>query len=96
MPVSGMPMMRSGVIDGVDKQSGVMMSRLKYATLAFMLSGCAAQLLSAGERTLVIKTRSDDVESAQTLADSECKKRGLHARLSIKASPEKYIFDCIE
>ncbi len=77
------------------------MSRLLYATLAFVLSGCAtevssAQVLSAGERTLVIKTRSDDVVSAQALADSECNKRGLRARLSIKASPVKYIFDCID
>ena len=73
------------------------MSRLIYATLAVVLSGCAAQVLSAGERTLVIRTRSgDDVASAQALADSECNKRGLRARLSIKASPVKYIFDCID
>jgi len=77
------------------------MSRLKCAALAFVLSGCAAQaisaqVLSAGERTLVIKTPSDDVVSAQALADSECNKRGLRARLSIKASPVKYIFDCID
>jgi hypothetical protein len=72
------------------------MLKLKYAVLALVLSGCAAQVLSAGERTVVIKARSNDVGSAQALAEAECSKRGLHARLSIKASPDKYVFDCIE
>jgi hypothetical protein len=72
------------------------MIKLKYVVLVLMLSGCAAQVLSAGERTVVIKARSDDVASAQALAETECSKHGLHARLSIQASPVKYVFDCIE
>lgn len=72
------------------------MLKLKYAVLALVLSGCAAQVLSAGERTVVIKARSNDDAGAIALAETECNKRGLHARLSIQASPVKYVFDCIE
>jgi hypothetical protein len=72
------------------------MTKLKYLVLALILSGCAAQVLSAGERTVVIQTRSNDITSAQDLAETVCRKRGLHARLSIKVSPVKYVFDCIE
>jgi len=72
------------------------MIKLEYVVLSFVLSGCATQVLSAGERTVVIKARSNDDASAQSLAEKECSKRGLHARLSIKASPIKYVFDCIE
>ena len=72
------------------------MIRLVYFILTLILSGCAAQVLSAGERTVVIQTRSDDITSAHDLADTVCGKRGLHAQLSIKVSPVKYVFDCIE
>jgi len=73
------------------------MLKLKYAVLALVLSGCATtQVLSAGERTVVIKAPSNDEASATKLAETECNKRGLHAQLSIKASPVKYVFDCIE
>jgi hypothetical protein len=72
------------------------MIKLEYLAMILVLSGCAAQVLSEGERTVVIKARSDDVASAQALAEAECNKRGLHARLSIKVSPEKFVFDCIE
>ncbi len=72
------------------------MLKLGYLVLALLLSGCAAQVLSAGERTVVIKARGNDVAGATALAETECNKRGLHAQLSIKASPEKYVYDCIE
>lgn len=73
------------------------MFKLKYAVLVLVLSGCAtAEVLSAGERTVVIKAQSNDDASAIALAETECNKRGFHARLSIKASPVKYVFDCIE
>jgi hypothetical protein len=72
------------------------MIKLKYFAMVLLLTGCAAQVVSAGERTVVIKTRSDDIASAQELAESVCNKRGLHARVSIKVSPVKYVFDCVE
>lgn len=72
------------------------MVKLEHFAMAFLLIGCAAQVVSAGERTVVIKTRSDDIASAQALAEAVCNKRGLHARLSIKVSPVKYVFDCVE
>jgi len=72
------------------------MDNLKSLALALVLVGCAAQVVSEGERTVVIKTRSNDIASAQTLAEAKCNKRGLHARLSIKVSPVKYVFDCVE
>ena len=72
------------------------MIRFEYFVWVLLLSGCATQVLSAGERTVVIKTKSNDIASAQDLAETVCRKRGLHARLSIKVSPVKYVFDCIE
>ena len=70
--------------------------KLEYLVLALILSGCAAQVSSAGERTVVIRARNNDIASAQDLAETVCSKRRLHARLSIKVSPVKYVFDCIE
>ena len=72
------------------------MLKLGHLALVLLLSGCAARVLSEGERTVVIKTRSDDVASAQALAENVCSKRGLHARFSIKVSSVKYVFDCVE
>ena len=72
------------------------MIRFGFLVFALLLPGCAARVLSEGERTVVIETRSDDIAGAQALADSVCSKHGLHARLSIKVSAVKYVFDCIE
>jgi len=52
------------------------------------------EVLSSGERTIVIQSGNE--ESATSLAEKECMKRGRHARLSIKPSSLKYVFDCIK
>lgn len=60
-----------------------------------LLSGCAAEVISSSERTVVVKASVQAVAQAQALADTECKKRNAFARLSGKATPNQYVFDCV-
>jgi len=68
---------------------------MKIVMLAFLLSGCAAQVISSSPKTVVVKARIQDVAQAQDLATTECKKQGLSARLAMKATDNQYVFDCI-
>lgn len=68
----------------------------KVLLLACVLfSGCAAKVLSSTERTVIVQARIQDVADAQEVANSECKKRGLYARLSGKATTNQFVFDCV-
>lgn len=60
-----------------------------------LMSGCAAQVVSSNERSVVVQAGARDAGSAQALADVECKKVGRFARLSIKATHNQYVYDCI-
>ena len=60
-----------------------------------LMSGCAAQVISSSERSVVVKARIQDVAEAQALADAECKKRGMLARLSNKMTANQFLFDCV-
>lgn len=71
------------------------MKIIAVAALAAVLVGCAAQVISSSERTVVVKARIQDVAEAQALADTECKKRGTLAKLSGKMSINQYVFDCV-
>jgi hypothetical protein len=59
------------------------------------LSGCAAQVMSATDRSVVVKARIQDVADAQQLAEAECAKSGRKARLSGKLTQNQYVFDCV-
>lgn len=61
-----------------------------------LISGCAAQVISSSERSVMVKARVQDVAEAQALADAECKKHGRFARLSMKASANQFVYDCVE
>ena len=63
--------------------------------MCLLLSGCAAEVLSSSERTVVVKARTQDAAQAQALATAECKKHGLFARLSMKTEAHQYVFDCV-
>lgn len=63
--------------------------------VCILMAGCAAEVISSGERTVVVKARLQDVAQAQALADTECKKRNLFAKLSGKAALNQYVFDCV-
>lgn len=63
------------------------------------LVGCAVQVTSAGGRTVIVRAGIPDigVEKALSLAQSECKKQGLSARVQsvTSATTDRYIFECV-
>jgi outer membrane biogenesis lipoprotein LolB len=67
------------------------------AIASFILTGCAARLVSTSPRTVVISAGSAQVQEAQDLADKECAKHGRLARLVGKLSPPSshFTFDCV-
>jgi hypothetical protein len=67
---------------------------------AVVLGGCAAQVTSAGPRTVIVDAGkpATSAANAQALADAECKKHGRYA--SMKGRPDytsnDYVFDCVQ
>ena len=72
---------------------------LLVLVLVFLTSGCAAQVTSSTPGTVVVRASVPDtgVEKALELAEAECAKRNLSARVRSVTSPttDRYIFDCI-
>lgn len=60
-----------------------------------LMTGCAAELISANEKTIIVQARRQDVANAQDIAETECQKRGLHARLTSKPASNQFGFDCV-
>lgn len=62
-------------------------------------AGCATQVTSATDRTVIVRAGFPDmgVEKALLAADAECQKRGLSARVQQVTSPttDRYIFECM-
>ena len=80
------------------------MKKRNYLVVAFSavtMLGCSTQptVTSSSEGTVVIKSGIPDagVEQALPLAEAECKKYGLKARLQSLTSPttDRYIFACV-
>ena len=63
------------------------------------MAGCAAQVTSSTPSTVIVRASVPDtgVEKALELAEAECAKRKLSARVHSVTSPntDRYIFDCI-
>ena len=70
---------------------------LTAAVAACMLSGCAAEVLSASPRSVVIKAGTAQLAAAQDLANKECEKHGRGARLNSRPAPYTpgWVFDCV-
>ena len=60
-----------------------------------LMTGCAVKLISANDKTIVVQARRQDVAKAQDIAETECQKRGLHARLTSKPASDQFGFDCV-
>ena len=60
-----------------------------------LMTGCAAELISSNEKLIVVQARRQDVANAQDIAEAECQKRGLHARLTSKPASNQFGFDCV-
>lgn len=73
---------------------------MRYALICLLLAGCAAQVTSSSGRTVVVKAAVPDtgVDSALALANTECGKSGLSARVQIIPTPytDQYIFECVK
>lgn len=66
-----------------------------------LLIGCATpQVTSSTDRTVIVRAGIPDmgVEQALQVADKECAKRGLSARVQQVTSPttDRYIFECVK
>jgi hypothetical protein len=60
-----------------------------------LMSGCAAELVSADDKLIVVKARPSKLEDAREIAETQCQRRGLHARLTTKPASDQYGFDCV-
>lgn len=72
------------------------MKKLLLLAAIAALSGCAAKVISSGERTVVVRAGSAMVGDAQKLGEEECRKYGRKARLAGKAAETQFVFDCVQ
>ena len=72
--------------------------RTGLLVLIFMISGCAAKVVSSGPRSVVVSGSDDKVADAQKLADKECQKHGRFAQLRREPtqSSDRFLFDCVQ
>lgn len=64
--------------------------------VALVLGGCAAKVLSSSPRSVVIRAFVDQTADAQRMADTECGKHGLKARINSRPNVDQLIFDCVQ
>ncbi|RYX98012.1 MAG: hypothetical protein EOO28_00260 [Comamonadaceae bacterium] len=62
---------------------------------AILLGGCAAELISADADKVVVRAQKKNAAEAQDVAEAECQKRGMHARLTGRPSDDRLVFDCV-
>lgn len=69
-------------------------------SIFIILSACAAKVTRSSGRTVVIRAAVPDmgVEKALDLAEAECSKQGLSARVQelTSATTDRYIFECVQ
>ncbi len=67
--------------------------------LSLVLAACAAEVTTATGRTVIVRSGFPDmgIEKALRLAQGECEKLGLAARVQSVTSPttDRYIFECV-
>lgn len=76
-----------------------MKTGLAAVVAAATLAGCATEITSAHGRTVIVRAGFPDMgpEKAIGLADAECRKRGLSARMQAMTGPtsDRYVFECV-
>lgn len=72
---------------------------ITFIAMFASLAGCAAAVTSAGGRTVIVRAGIPDmgVERALALAQAECAKQELSARVQAVTTPatDRYIFECV-
>lgn len=67
--------------------------------IAAALAGCATEITSSHGRTVIVRAGFPDMgpEKATGLAEAECRKRGLSARVQAITGPtsDRYVFECV-
>lgn len=67
--------------------------------VAAALAGCATEITSSHGRTVIVRAGFPDMgpEKATGLAEVECAKRGLSARVQALTGPtsDRYVFECV-
>jgi hypothetical protein len=67
--------------------------------VSVLITACAAQVTTAGGRTVIVRSGFPDMglENALVLAQMECEKVGLAARVQsvTSATTDRYIFECL-
>lgn len=60
------------------------------------LAGCAAKVVAGNDRMVMVNAGSADAAGAFSLAQQECHKRGMQARLNTRPQQDRqWVFDCI-
>ena len=76
-----------------------MRALLFIAPVVLAACNAAPQVVSTSARTVVIKGATSDPAGAQVLADAECAKNRLFARMVARpnhqAFQHNYVFDCV-
>lgn len=62
------------------------------------ISGCATHVVSSNPRNVVVESQAMDAKKAQALADAECAKQGMYAKMTTKADywDRNYVFECVK
>lgn len=64
---------------------------LRITALAFLLSGCAASVVSTTPKNVIVEHRRQDGAQAVGIADAECQRHGRRAVLDVMSCPAKCI-----
>lgn len=75
-----------------------MKAKILAIAAALILAGCATKVVSSNSRSVIVESEMMEASKAQNLADIECRKHGLYARMTTKADfyDRNYIFECIQ
>jgi len=66
--------------------------------IAFLMTGCATQVISSNPRSVIVESNMMDAGEAQRLADAECAKHKRMAKMTLKpyGADHTYTFECVE
>lgn len=70
------------------------MKALVALAIIASLTGCAPRITASSPRTVVLNTAFSSPQAALQVAEGECQKQGLHARLNMK-DRANVAFDCV-
>ncbi|PTR05362.1 hypothetical protein C8R32_12326 [Nitrosospira sp. Nsp5] len=71
---------------------------LVFSIVGFVLSGCAAKVISSSPQTVVVRAPDTGYAEAQALADKECGKNQRYVRMIKQPTPfaTEFVFDCTQ